>query len=165
MLRICFIILLIICLLFIGYKKREGFTDSYLNGIDIIYWINLDRSTERKDIMNEMFKDEVFKGIPNERISAVDGENEELVYSKFKTDNYNVSGAKEYACLLSHLDTINKFDKSKYEIALILEDDCTLELKKYWTKSIKDIINNAPKNWEVIMLNYIKLNLTVLIYL
>lgn len=153
--------LLIIILLFILFfvflcknkEQFEGFGNDYLNGIDIIYWINLDRSPERRQNMEKMFKDEVFNGIPNERISAIDGNNENLVYNLFTTNNYS-SGTKEYACTLSHLNSVKKFNESNYDIALILEDDCTLELKKYWTKSIKEIIKNAPSDWEIIMLSY-----------
>ena len=45
-----------------------------LNGIDIIYWINLDRSKERRKHMETVLKDPVFDGIKNERIKAIDGE-------------------------------------------------------------------------------------------
>lgn len=149
------IILLIIIALFLFYKKEnfEGFENN-LNGIDIIYWINLDRSSERKEKMKKMFKDSVFDGIPQKRISGVDGNDKDNVYNKFKVYNYNAS-TKEYACTLSHLNAIKEFNESKYAVALILEDDCTLELKKYWKKSVKEIIQNAPVDWEIIMLNYI----------
>ena len=43
----------------------------------------------------------------------------------------------EYACTLSHIETIRKFSESPYEIALIFEDDVTMEYEKYWKKSIK----------------------------
>jgi len=149
------IIILIVIIFFIFLKKyKEGMIDNYLDGIDIIYWINLDRAPERKKIMEQIFQDDSFKNIPNERIVAIDGNNEESVYDQIKVDNYN-TGPKEYACLLSHLNAIKKFNESKYDVALILEDDCTLELKKYWKKTVKEIMKNAPYDWEVIMLNYI----------
>ena len=154
-LNVLIIIILFILFFVILYKNKEyeGFGNDYLNGIDIIYWINLDRSPERRESMEKMFKDEVFDGIPNQRISAIDGKNEDLVYDLFTTNNYS-TGTKEYACTLSHLNSVKNFNDSNYDIALILEDDCTLELKKYWTKSIKEIIQNAPNDWEVIMLSY-----------
>ena len=149
------IILLIIVILFLFFKKyKEGFDKKHLDGIDIIYWINLDRSSDRRETMEKMFQDDVFSGIQNKRISAVDGNDEEYVYNQFTVYNYNAT-AKEYACTLSHLNAIKEFNESKYDVALILEDDCTLELKKYWKKSIKEIIQNAPNDWEIIMLNYI----------
>jgi GR25 family glycosyltransferase involved in LPS biosynthesis len=152
------IIVLIIILLFLFLKKyKEGMTQSYLDGVDIVYWINLDREPERKKNMEKMFQDDAFKNIPNERIIAIDGNNENTVYDKFETTNYN-TGPKEYACLLSHLNAIKKFNDSNYHTALILEDDCTIELKQYWKKSVREIMKNAPNDWEIIMLNYIILS-------
>jgi GR25 family glycosyltransferase involved in LPS biosynthesis len=57
--------------------------------------------------------------------------------------------------MLSHLSTIHKFAQTTYDVALITEDDITLELKLYWRKSIQEVINNAPSDWEVIQLCYI----------
>jgi hypothetical protein len=54
-----YIIILTICVfLFLLLKKeyKEGF-ENYLNGIDIVYWINLDRSPDRRKSMEKMFKD------------------------------------------------------------------------------------------------------------
>ena len=42
------------------------------DGIDIAYWINLDRSNDRRDNMNAIFRDNAFKNIMNERFSAID---------------------------------------------------------------------------------------------
>jgi len=44
----------------------------YLKGIDIIYYINLDRAVERRKNMEELLS---HFNIPNVRISAVDGKN------------------------------------------------------------------------------------------
>jgi GR25 family glycosyltransferase involved in LPS biosynthesis len=158
---IWYIIVLTICVfLFLVLKNRQGIQgfvegfENHLNGIDVVYWINLDRSPERRENMEKMFKDNAFSGIPQKRISAVDGNNEDKVYDLFTVYNYNV-GPKEYACTLSHLNAIKQFNESNHDIALILEDDCTLELKKYWKKSIREIMQNAPSDWEIIMLNYV----------
>jgi GR25 family glycosyltransferase involved in LPS biosynthesis len=47
-----------------------GDLTKYLEGIDIIYYINLDRSVERRKNMEELLS---HFNIPNVRISAVDG--------------------------------------------------------------------------------------------
>ena len=131
--------------------------NKYFNGIDIIYWINLDRSVDRKDSMNNLLK---YLPIKNIRISAIDGKNlsDNDIYGNFENIT-NKSSKIEYACLLSHLNTIKQFALSSYNIALIFEDDINLEFVKYWNKSIIDIINTAPSNWEIIMLNYISNNI------
>ena len=128
--------------------------NTYLNGIDIIYWINMDESTDRKNKMLQMFKDPVFNNIKNERINAINGKKANL-YSLIQTKNKNNKNSlSEFGCLLSHFEAIRTFSNSKYNIALILEDDCTLEFKKYWIKKIKDVINEIPKDWDIIKLNY-----------
>lgn len=149
---ILILLIVLIGLLFLKKVGTQGMENNYLDGIDVVYWINLDRSQERRENMEKMFKDGFH--IPNNRISAIDGKNEVLVYNQFKTNKYNIT-TKEYACTLSHLNAIKNFNESTYDIALILEDDCTLELKKYWKKSVKQIMNEAPEDWEIIMLNYI----------
>jgi len=126
-----------------------------INGIDIIYWINLDSSIERKENMEEIFKDDCFKNVPViKRFSAVDGSNPELVDSMIHI-NTKKSTVKEYACLLSHLEIIKTFSESSYNIALIMEDDATLEFKQYWKDDVQTIIKNAPDDWDIIMLTYI----------
>jgi len=136
--------------------KKEGFdNNNYLDGIDIIYWINLNRSENRRDNMKKMLKDKVFEGIPDKRIIAYDGKNDtKNVYDKLIIENKKQSDT-EYACLLSHLETIRIFNDSSNNVALIFEDDVTLEFKEYWKKSVKEIMDKAPSDWEIIMLSYI----------
>ena len=146
----------IFVILFIYYMKekiQENPEEKYLDGVNCIYWINLDRSIDRKKKMENMFLDPVFSGKKIERIEAVDGlkENpcEQILCKKRRNTKL------EYACLLSHLKAIQKFaEDSVYENALIFEDDVTLEFKKYWKKSVKEVIENAPKDWEIIQLCY-----------
>ena len=73
--------------------------------------------------------------IKNERIEAIDGNlieniNEKYFYSS--SGNYPKNSNKEYAILLSHLNTIEKFiylneDDLKFGIAMICEDDISLD--------------------------------------
>jgi hypothetical protein len=63
----------------------------------------------------------------------------------------------EYACFLSHLETIKKFANSKYPdnaVALIMEDDATLDYKPYWKTPVSTVIQNAPSDWQILMLGY-----------
>lgn len=147
---IIFILLFIILIMVLKYKK-EGFNTKKST---CIYWINLDRSPDRRKNMEKMLQT---IDISNQRISAIDGKNEKI-YDMIDTNNYD-STDSEYGCLMSHLQAVRTFEKSNNSIALILEDDCTLELKKYWDGSfdqkINEIISNAPKDWEIIMLSYI----------
>jgi GR25 family glycosyltransferase involved in LPS biosynthesis len=127
---------------------------NYLNGIDIIYWINLDRATDRKINMINLTNNSIFEDIPNKRIPAIDGKNNpDELFNKVIIKNKNATNA-EYATLISHLEAIKEFSNSEYNIALIFEDDVNLDYKKYWNTTIKQIINDAPKDWEIIMIGY-----------
>jgi len=165
---LCFTIIhigmgIIALIILLSYYKIYGYeswsilnTIDFLYGVDSIYYINLDRSKDRRTAMEEMFKDNVFYGKPIQRIEAIDGKDPtEEVYDKLiiKTKR---NTKLEYACLLSHLTAIRTFAESTlYENALILEDDMTLELKKFWRKSLYSVIENAPSDWEIIQLCYI----------
>lgn len=130
---------------------------NYMDGVDVIYWINLDRSTDRRATMTRVFQDDAFNNVPIERVAAVDGKDPKSVYPRLSF-MYKQKNDYEYACMLSHLDTILKFSRSDLPVALIMEDDVTLELKKYWRKSVREIIANAPPDWEIIQLCYITQN-------
>jgi len=160
LLLLLFLFVIIIIIIFYRQQQKEGFDDNtnYLDGIDIIYWINLNRSVVRKRTMQSMLKDKVFDGIAQQRIVAYDGKyNPKSVFDKLNIDNRKQTDI-EYACLLSHLNTIRILNESSHEVALIFEDDVTLEFKKYWKKSVREIMNNAPADWEIIMLSYIYSN-------
>jgi GR25 family glycosyltransferase involved in LPS biosynthesis len=146
------ICILILTILF--YKIQYNYVNNinYLDGIDCIYWINLDRSTDRKQKMEEMFTDPIFLGKPIKRIEAVDGKNV-VLQDKIKMKNKRNTDL-EYACLISHLNTIKTFSETEYDTAIIFEDDVTLEFKRFWKGSLKQIIENAPSEWEIIQLCY-----------
>ena len=136
--------------------KKEGFKPTdYLDGIDVIYWINLDRSVDRRQRMEKMFEDPVFAEKKIIRISAVDGKAhdiDQVLNTNFQGMTPDKFSKVEYACLLSHLNAIKQFSKSSYENALIMEDDVTLEYKPYWKTSVNQIMENAPNDWEIIQL-------------
>jgi GR25 family glycosyltransferase involved in LPS biosynthesis len=125
----------------------------FMEGIDIIYWINLEKSKDRRISMEKMFTDNCFKNTEIQRINAING-NQINILNYININKKQKSNA-EYGCLLSHLDTIHTFSKSSYNYALIMEDDLTLDYKKYWKKSLKTIIKNAPNDWDIIQLCYI----------
>lgn len=163
---IIFCILFIILLLYsyicdtnyFTYFKNEtlyGIKGNYLQGIDVIYWINLDRSHDRRKHMENVLNDNVFDNIEKNRITASDGKKDDTIMQNFVLDKKSSITIIEYATLLSHLNAIREFSTSTHEIALIFEDDVTLDLKSHWKKPISEIIQNAPSDWEIIQLYYI----------
>jgi len=109
------------------------------------YYINLERSKERKERIENMFQE---YNLDFKRIEAVDGKNLSNYDSRF-------INAYEYGCTLSHLKAIQQFYDSNEEYGIICEDDMTLEFLPLWKTSLFDVIKKAPNDWEVIMLGYI----------
>ena len=112
-----------------------------INYIDNIFWINLDRSIERKNNMESILNN---INIPYKRISAVDAKDPTFptiinnLEIKDSLSNY------EIACTLSHLKAINHASQNKGEYFMICEDDITFDNLKYFKKTLKDIILNSP---------------------
>jgi GR25 family glycosyltransferase involved in LPS biosynthesis len=161
-------VLIIVSIIFLttyayAYKKKEGMKGKkdYLDGIDVIYWINLDRSTDRRKNMEKMFQDPVFKGKKIVRISAIDGKAPDIDnvlninFEGMQPDKYEKT---IYGCTLSHINAIRDFKNSDNTVALVMEDDSTLEFKKYWKKTTKQIMDEAPSDWDIIQLTYTVIN-------
>jgi hypothetical protein len=153
----------------INFPMIEDYTNynqklNLVNNLDIILWINLDNSIDRYKNMTNLLNN--FK-IENRKISAINGDIIDDIKHKYFFSENNIFpnySNKEYAVLTSHLNTIeifSKIDKKylKYNIGLICEDDLSLDFIKYWNIDFKSIIENAPSNWEIIMLGYFSLDL------
>ena len=135
----------------------------FINNIDAILWINLDNSIERRNNMLNILSN---FNILNIRIIAIDGNfNPNIKTEYFLCEqNYPNYSNKEYAILKSHLNAIEtylNFDINKivYKTALIFEDDISLDFINYWNIDTKKIIENAPKDWDIIMLGYFSLSI------
>ena len=118
-----------------------------------VYWINMDRSTERRENMLKVLKDPVFDGMSKHRVKAYDGgdpDDEKKMRTMIPMSEK--ASVKEYACLLSHLKTILLFSKSSYDYALVLEDDASLDYKPYWRTNFMECIKGAPTGWEIVQL-------------
>ena len=137
-------------------KKKQTINNPKCK-INSIYWVNLDRSTERRSSMNEVLKDEVFDDMKKHRVKAFDGLDPKFEnYLQKNVENINLDkmSLKSYACLLSHIKAIQEFVKSGDDIAIIFEDDLSMEFKKYWKTDLETCICNAPKDWEILQLYY-----------
>jgi len=119
-----------------------------------VYWINLERSKERREKMIEVLKDSAFDGMAKHRVEAIDGKHitKKELHSHFENlpKKYKIN---EVCCLWSHLKALYEFSKSKHTYALILEDDSSLEFKPYWKETIQSCVDRAPSDWEIIQLS------------
>ena len=98
-------------------------------GIGPIYYINLDDQPERREFMENQFK---YWEIENyTRVSAYDGREDDL--SDIIKGRYpEAMSSGEIGCTTSHLKAIKQFYDSGEPYAIMMEDDCSLDLIKYW---------------------------------
>ncbi len=86
------------------------------------------------------------------RISAYDGRDDDLgsILKGRYPDNVT-SG--EVGCITSHLKAIKHwYETSDSPYAVIMEDDCNLDLVKYWNFTWDDFYSRVPYDWDVIQL-------------
>jgi GR25 family glycosyltransferase involved in LPS biosynthesis len=119
-----------------------------INGLDHIVWINLDRSLDRRAKMEKILEK---INVPNTRIKAIDGANEDMSpfnYLERSMTNY------EKAVALSHIKAYSYLKKMSGEYFLVLEDDISLRNLKYFDHDLKSIIANAP-DFDILQLQKI----------
>jgi GR25 family glycosyltransferase involved in LPS biosynthesis len=116
----------------------------YLENCPPFFYINMNRSTDRRAKMEKLFHD---FGISNyNRVEAVDGN--KIVHLEPRLSKY------EEATTLSHLKAVHEFYESGLDSAIICEDDLSLEWIDLWKKSLNEIINEAPIDFEILQLAY-----------
>jgi len=127
-----------------------------MNKYPILY-INLDKSLDRKEFIENQFKKYNINGV---RISAISYETIlNLDYGtvqniKYKIKSKNPPNNRQLACILSHIKCLLEFEKmDDNNIIIIMEDDISLELINKWNTTIENIINQAPKIWECIKID------------
>jgi len=113
-----------------------------------IYYINLNRSLDRKTKIEQTFLENNLKF---KRVEGVDGK--ELNIEELKKE-YNINpklNVGEIGCALSHMKIIKEVLNDELEYALIMEDDCNFDYVKYKKMKLTDImkINN---DWDIIQL-------------
>ena len=121
-----------------------------LNGFGPIYCINLDGQPERWKYMEEQF--EYWELTNYERISAYDGREDDMSdIIKGRYPELMTSG--EVGCVTSHLKAIKHWlETSDSPYAIIMEDDCNLDLVKYWNFTWYDAIARVPYDWDLLQL-------------
>ena len=115
-----------------------------------VYCINLDGQPERWQYMQSQFN---FWEVDNyERISAYDGRDDDLSdIIKGKYPENMTSG--EVGCTTSHLKAMKYYlETSDSPYAIMMEDDCSLDLVKFWNFKWTDLYAYFPYDWDVVQL-------------
>tara|TARA_B100000900_G_scaffold159755_1_gene135699 strand:- start:103 stop:906 length:804 start_codon:yes stop_codon:yes gene_type:complete len=121
-----------------------------LKDIGPIYCINLDGQPERWQYMEDQFK---YWEVDNyTRISAYDGREDDLGdILKGRYPDMMTSG--EVGCVTSHLRAIRHFvEETDAPYAIMMEDDCSLDLVSYWNFTWKDFYGRIPYDWDVVQI-------------
>lgn len=121
-----------------------------LKGFGPIYCINLDGQPERWNFMKSQF--DHWELTDYTRISAYDGREDDL--SDILKGTYpEMMTSGEVGCVTSHLKAIKHwYETSDTPYAIIMEDDCVIDLAKFWDFTWKDFIARVPYCWDVIQL-------------
>ena len=138
--------------------------------IDKLYYINLERRSDRHLAMIDLLKSVNMLDI-GERIEAVDGSNLDMskknkdiqIFSQYAIDSinnkhqiYGITLTKGGAgCALSHRKVWNMIRYTpNIHTALILEDDVTIEDKKLFKQQIHNTIIDAPRDFDILFIGY-----------
>jgi len=117
-------------------KKEEQHIHDLLKNISI-FWINLERSERRRNIMLEEFKK---YNLIHTRIEAVDGNDIDVDEYKKKYTIDEKMNKYEIACALSHMKVIKHCYDQGLEYALILEDDANFDYFPYKTDTLLELL-------------------------
>lgn len=119
-----------------------------LKGFGPLYVINLDAQPERWEWMEAQLKHWEIEDYT--RISAYDGRRDDLsdiIHGKYPEGV--LSG--EIGCVTSHLKAIKHFyDNTDAPYAIIMEDDCDINIAKFWTFTWRQFMANVPYDWDII---------------
>lgn len=126
--------------------------DNKLKGLPPIFYLNLDHRIDRKNYMEDQFKQ---RGITDyTRISA----------SRFATSKIDEWGHRLDLMLLAKSDAsivmnqfttiIDWYNSGISETCIIMQDDLSLELIDYWMFDWNTIVKNLPYNWDCVQLYY-----------
>lgn len=124
-----------------------------LANIPHIYWLNLDSDIQRRQYMEQQFEYWEIKN--HTRISGYDGRIDD-VSSHLKGRIPDNVTQNELGCCMSHLKAIKHFyENTQDEYCLIVEDDVSLDLVKYWNFTWNDFFAHVPHDWDCLQLTTI----------
>lgn len=150
--------LIFICIYLYFFKKRIVYDSKLFENMKI-YYINLDRSKDRKQNVESICYSQ---NLTPERINAIDGKKIDINDKKYEKaihkikwwfEKNNLSNVGHFGCYLSHMKTYQTFLESNNEYCLILEDDIEL-LTNDLKRDILINMNNLPDDWDILLLGY-----------
>lgn len=139
---ILYVLAFIVLLYIYIYKSEEHFENEIP-----VYLISLEKDIERRN--------NLLKYVTPDQYSSVNG-NKLLPIKTLKERNIlerEDLKKGEIACYLSHYNIFDKIKNYNHSYSIIIEDDVEFDIKKN-TNIIKDLVNNAPLDWEIIFIGH-----------
>lgn len=127
-----------------------------------ILCIHLERSSDRAKHIQEQTT--CLVSLPLLKIPAIDGRDidtdkqDHVQIDEFEFDASSLIFAETstkkamIACLLSHLRAIHYAWRKNLDTVCICEDDVSFFLLPHWSRTWKEIVQEAPRGWEMILL-------------
>lgn len=131
-----------------------------------IYYVNLDRSVNRHDRMQDEFSHLGMDDV--HRVSGVDGQFITPEHGGNTIERGTVNGVKWYsefsdqpyelACTLSHLKAVKTAYDDGCQYAFICEDDVSFKLMPFWDKSVEELtkelnyLTEENGGWHILVL-------------
>jgi len=121
-----------------------------------VYWINLDRSVERRREVEDLMKK---YNMEHHRFPAIDGKTLDADSLCVLPHGYPHS-MNELGCLLSHLELIKQCSErvcDNCDVIMIAEDDVSFEYvsPSNFPHELNKAVENAPSDWEILQLSWI----------
>jgi len=129
-------------------KVDKSIIQQRIRGVPI-YYINLNKANDRREAIEEFIRTNHIQNI--QRIEAVYGKEVDKLDLNIHNE-YTSYSPSELGCFLSHVLAIRKAYRNGDEYALILEDDVYLNIIKLWDTTLREVIDKAPSNWQIIQL-------------
>lgn len=130
------------------------------------YWINIEKSLDRKLFMEEQF---IKLNIDNVRVKAITPDDLEFVLNEQKPYicgnpeckvNNNANCKYEFSCICSHLKAIQEGLKTDDKYFIIMEDDIYIPYKIDFNKLIKDL----PEDFDIFQMMVLYQDTTNFLY-
>jgi hypothetical protein len=124
-----------------------------LDGLPSIYILTLDRSKERRELLNEDLKNYKIKNYTY--YYGVYGSDFNKINSYLSNNSYtNGFSSQEIAASISHLNMIKQwYENSNDDYALFFEDDICFYTVKLWRNTWKDFIDKINHDFDILQLS------------
>jgi GR25 family glycosyltransferase involved in LPS biosynthesis len=138
--------LLILVLLYITINKFNEFFENEIP----VYLVSLEKDFERRINLLKYVTPNEYSSVDGSKLLPLDKLKQNNIIAKEGTEGIK---AGEIGCYMSHYNILNKIKNYNHDYSIVIEDDVEFDINKN-INIIKDIVNNAPSDWEIIFIGH-----------